>query len=133
MAKATILICDWCPTQEPAKGTIKLEPNGLVIDLCKKHIDEIFNRVVKPTKGLAKSAPRKKQEFPPPRQRPNYDEINQKIMELAESRPMFTGADVVRAAKTRGYVTMMAIRNLIKDGKLESTGKGAGRKLSKAS
>lgn len=122
MAKATILICDWCRTQEPAKGTV---------DLCGPHLKEARKR----KRVLAKSAPRKKQKFAPPRQRQviNYDEINQKIMELADSRPMFTGADVERTANTKPYVTMMAIRQLVKDGKLESTGKGAGRKLSKAS
>ena len=122
MAKATILICDWCRTQEPAKGTV---------DLCGPHLKEARKR----KRVLAKSAPRKKQKYAPPRQRQtiDYGELNTKIMELAESRPLFTGADVVRTMQTKPYVTMMAVRLLIKAGKLESTGKGAGRKLSKAS
>lgn len=63
----------------------------------------------------------------------DYTTINEKIMELADARPFFTGRDACKAAKVNPWTAKTAITQLIRDGKVTATGKGAGRKLSKAS
>jgi hypothetical protein len=115
VAKATILICDCCRTQQPAVGTL---------DLCANHLKAARAlRNDKPTESKKHGGWNKA----------DYVTINQKIMELADARPMFTGADVLKATKVSAHIGKYAITGLIEAGKLVATGTGAGRKLSKAS
>jgi hypothetical protein len=112
VAKATILICDFCKTQQPAVGTF---------DLCVSHV-----------KGLrGRSSPEAKPRGPV-RDRVNYEALNQQIMELANTRPMFNGTQAAKHLRVRKHFVQTAIRKLVGAGKLVSTGTGAGRKLSKA-
>jgi hypothetical protein len=109
VAKETILVCDLCKTQQPAIGTF---------DLCATH-----------AKGARKPKPKPQHAW----NKADYDTVQAKIMELANSVPFFTGADVQRVAGIKSSVANVAVKNLIKAGQIEATGKSAGRKLSKAS
>jgi predicted HTH transcriptional regulator len=118
VAKATILICDCCRTQQPAVGTL---------DLCAKHIKAA--RALRNEKPAAEPTKQKRNTW----SKPDRDAISEKILEFADARPMFTGAEVARHMNRTPFIVREAITQLVKAGKLASTGEGAGRKLSKAS
>jgi hypothetical protein len=129
VAKATILICDLCKTQEPAKDTLTLKRGrgtSVALDLCQRHIKEVV-AVFKPARLVSNNKP------PRSWNKADYDTVCAKAMELAETRPLFTGADLMVVAGIKSAVAHRAINMLIKDGKITSTGENRSRKLSKAS
>lgn len=126
MAKATVLICDRCPTQQPAVDTLTLRRSrgtSVALDLCARHAKELVQLFrIKPV-----SKPKA------PWTKADYETIDAKILELADSRPFFTGADVRKYANIKPFIALVAIKRLIAAGKITATGQYAGRKLSKAS
>ena len=127
--KKVMLICDCCKLPVPAIKSV---------DLCQPHLDALgaMRKEREPrNKPVARVLPKRTQKgiARSPWNKADYGVINPKIMELADTRPMFTGQDVVKAVGVKQHIAKIAIQQLIREGKIESTGKGAGRKLSKAS
>lgn len=116
--KKVMLICDCCKLPVPAIKSV---------DLCASHIKALgkFRKEREPRdKPVAKRKPWNMAD---------YVTIHGKIMELADARPFFTGRDACKAAKVNPWTAKTAITQLIEARKIVATGKGAGRKLSKAS
>lgn len=127
--KKVMLICDCCKLPVPAIKSV---------DLCQPHLDALgaLRKEREPrSKPVERILPKRTQKgiARSPWNKADYSVINPKIMELADARPMFNCSDVVRATGIKHHIAKMAITQLIREGKIASTGKGAGRKLSKAS
>lgn len=130
MAKASILVCDLCKTQQPAVDTLTLRRSrgtSVELDLCKKHIKEAAEFFT-PGRHTSNNKP------PRSWNKADYPVICEKIMELAETRPLFTGVDVMVVAGVKATVAHRAIKMLLTEGKITATnGSNRSRKLSKAS
>ena len=114
--KRTILVCDCCKLPVPAVKTV---------DLCEMHAGVLAK--------LRERRQQKPKKIKTPWNKADYDTIVPRIMEIAESRPMFTAALVCKVLKIKPHIAKVAVAKLIHAGKIDSTGNGAGRKLSKAS
>ena len=96
------------------------------VDLCEKHLQALgYNRRERAHKPASK--PKVKAAW----NRADYDAINRQVMDLSDKLPMFNATDVCKAIKIKPHIAKESITMLVKAGKLEATGIGRGRKLSK--
>jgi len=127
VAKATILICDWCKAHAPASTTVTLSAErgtSIKRDLCALHVKQIFARF-NWMQGSAKDLTKQNGTI-------DFTAVEAKVMELAERRPFFNCGDVKRYAKVTTHAAKKAVSHLVIARKLVVTGANRGRKLSKA-
>ena len=127
MAKATILICDWCKAHAPASTTVTLSAERgptAKRDLCALHVKQIFTRF-NWIQGSAKELTKQNGHI-------DFTAVEAKVMELAERRPFFNCGDVKRYAKVTTHAAKKAVSHLVVARKLTTSGKGRGKTISKA-